>query len=853
MKDSRKKPALVLLTLLGGVAIVLAPVLFTSRSLFPCHTDCFDPWALQAAPEERERADRTANLASTDKLFMFHPEIVHSRNEMLSGRLPGWNPYVLGGLPHIATGIPAAFSPLMVVHLVLDPFSAYGVVAALQLLMAGLFSYLFLRALGIGSPGALFGAACFAFGGWMAARMEYYQIAGAAAWVPMAFFGLERFLASGKGRYAAFLALGVGFSFLSGFPQITIEALYLMGAFTLFRVPGLRRSLGPFPALRRLLILGGALFLGFMVSAPQMAPGTLFTLGGHSTREVGRDPALKEAVRLRALHPGALTAFLMPEALGHPHLPKEASCPPPLLEGRTLLGQVWMGRYSNFNEMTVYMGILAACLVLGAWRLWRMKQWIFFLAAAIIGILASLDTWLFDFCQLLPGLNIGDPKRFLFITVFALSCAAALAFENHLKGVDERGSSKAPAFAAWALTLVSAGIAIWLLLSGTFPKTVIPRLAGIYGVTPEKAAEVLGPEALEGAADHLLRCLWVLTGTAGAAGIVLFLSGMKKLSLPLRVLLPLLFLMTELGYFALDLNRGQDTSDFLRPTPLTTWLEKRNEEETFRIARFRDVDVPTRTVLMPKLPMLSGIEDVQGYVGIYLKRYRELIDGLEPGLGKEPRLTRSVGMMSFKEISTLASPVFDLLGVRYLLARDAPTDLPPKFEKLEPIDGITILQNNAALPRAFVVQKVRCAAGPDESLAALFDDDFDPREEAVVEGRVDFSAWSLELGKTFRTEVTRAGASEVVVDVESGGGLLVLTENHYPAWKAEVDGEAAKVYYTNHAFRGVPVPPGRRTVTFRYKSAPITFGLIAGLVGIVAIGFLLLLGSSKKGPERWKH
>ena len=56
--------------------------------------------------------------------------------------------------------------------------------------------------------------------------------------------------------------------------------------------------------------------------------------------------------------------------------------------------------------------------------------------------------------------------------------------------------------------------------------------------------------------------------------------------------------------------------------------------------------------------------------------------------------------------------------------------------------------------------------------------------------------------------------------------MLVLHETYYPGWVAEIDGRPARILRADVLFRGVEVPPGQRTVVFRF--APLSFANLTG-------------------------
>ena len=65
--------------------------------------------------------------------------------------------------------------------------------------------------------------------------------------------------------------------------------------------------------------------------------------------------------------------------------------------------------------------------------------------------------------------------------------------------------------------------------------------------------------------------------------------------------------------------------------------------------------------------------------------------------------------------------------------------------------------------------------------------------------------------------------------------MLVLSENHYPGWQAEVDGRAVETRRVNYNLRGVELPAGEHTVTFVYRPKSASVGLLVSLLTLAAL------------------
>ncbi len=153
-----------------------------------------------------------------------------------------------------------------------------------------------------------------------------------------------------------------------------------------------------------------------------------------------------------------------------------------------------------------------------------------------------------------------------------------------------------------------------------------------------------------------------------------------------------------------------------------------------------------------------------------------------------------------------------------------------------------IYENTAALPRAFLVPRVR-EVPPAATIAAMREAAWDPRNIAfvpagsalpVAEGPLTGGADILEHEPDRIRIRTRA----------SRPALLVTADSYYDGWKADIDGIGGDVIPTNNTMRGVVVPAGEHTVTLRFEPSRLYTGLyltIAGFALLVGYGVFLLV------------
>jgi hypothetical protein len=193
-----------------------------------------------------------------------------------TGHFPLWNPYLFGGMPYIAAMHGDIFYPTFLLRMMMptDVAMTWGFI--IHIFLAGLFTYVFLRALGYGFYGALVGGLAYMMSGQIASAVSpgHDGKLFVSALFPLALLFLYRGIRQGKGWAFGAFALIVGLCVLSPHPQLLQYMLLASGAYALFlafatldnvRLP---RNV----AIRRLGLALVAVVIGLAIGAVQYLP-----------------------------------------------------------------------------------------------------------------------------------------------------------------------------------------------------------------------------------------------------------------------------------------------------------------------------------------------------------------------------------------------------------------------------------------------------------------------------------------------------------------------------------------------------------------------------------------------------
>ena len=198
----------------------------------------------------------------------------------------------------------------------------------------------------------------------------------------------------------------------------------------------------------------------------------------------------------------------------------------------------------------------------------------------------------------------------------------------------------------------------------------------------------------------------------------------------------------------------------------------------------------------------------------------------------------------WQNLGSRSARLYDLLNVKYLIARK---NVPVDREKFQPVfdeQAITIYGNSRMIPRAFVVFNSQIVDNKDAAFDAIHAPDFEPTKTVVLEKAVNCEQLAVNSGQA-SVNIVGYGPNEILIDIHtSNDGVLVLSEVYYPGWRAWVDDKEVSVLRADFLFRAVELAAGKHRVKLVYD--PPLFNIGAGVFVLVGLGLIAL------SVKRWK-
>jgi hypothetical protein len=706
-----------------------------------------------------------------------------------------WNPYHFLGMPSFGSlaFVPYVY-PLDVLFGFLNKtlhFPDLTWLLAHYLLLA-LSMLALLRALGAEPEGAVLGAITFALTPNLVAvgAFGHGSQMMTAAYLPLLILLLDRFVRRGSLLWLAAFAVAAALQLLRGHVQIVFYTWLALGGYALFLAITAAREGRRDESVRALAGLAGGLLLAFGMSAflylPTHEYAALSVRGGGEGGGAGLEYATSWS-----FHPLEILTFVIPSMFG--------------FGGQTYWGHMPFTDYPN------YMGILPLALALYGAARWPGKIRWYLVGMTVIALLMSFGKHFQPLYSLLyyhlPFFNkFRVPVMVLVLVQFAVAALAAFGVTKALEpSAPSRSGGRDPG-APWvraAILAALAGVAVTVLLHVLSDTLVGAALAGHPNLGASAARQALDMASLDAIKSALL------------LGIGLIVVGFARRGrLTRSAAAMILVLVTVVDLWVIDrkiidpqVGSPEDYAGYFKESPEVTFLK--SDPSLFRVYPLEWNDSRLAAY---------GIASVMGYHPAKPKLYQALAD--------------TAGIMSSLEM-------LQFLNVKYVLLDGKLPDTTPGVTLRH--DGpIKVYEILGALPRAYIVHRLKLVRDDMVALATIRTKGFAPAQEALWTDR-DVPALTAPAIPDSVQAIRYDFNEAEFLAVTAAPGLFVLSDEWDPDWKATVDGTPAAIRRVDYLMRGVILGPGVHRVRFAY----VPHALEAGIrISTLSLALTILLAGA---------
>ncbi len=719
-----------------------------------------------------------------------------------TGSIPLWNPTIFGGMPFVGAMHGDIFYPTSWLRLVFSTVTAMNLAFLLHYILAGFFTYLFVRKLKASWAGAVVAGFAYQLSGVVGSYVQpgHDGKLFVTALLPLALISLLLAIRDRRLEGFGLLALTVGLGILSPHYQMIYYVLIVAGIFTLYLTFGEQNDRPIGKNLADIGLAALAVALGFGIAMIQMLPFYNYI------------PFSPRAEGYRGFEGSA--SYAVPWS----HVPEFFLS--------AFVGDTPSGTYWGTNPLKLHSEYLGLPTI----------------ALAILGVLAKerrrLILWLGGVGGLFLLISLGAATPFykvwwsimpfvkqtrapgmaLFVVAFVIATLAAF-------GVEEIEKNKRKPF----LPLIVGGAVVALF-----------GLIGVFGALAESLLQGRGlAGALPAEIASQIRSGATVSGLALAA-----LGGIGLLTRPDPSRHPII--PTSLAGVAIlfvvagDLwINAKPFWDFSEPPTETLASDAildhvSQTEGPYRVMDLGPLIPPGRPVYQGSWLMALDIPQLLGHHGNELHNFDQLMGGKNIWNNLRSAVT--------------LNRLMDLYSVRYVIVpaevEDAGTIL-FGFEQVmsNVVTGsgmtATLYERPDARYARFVPGAVQL---PDEQgIHTLMLPNFPtdavitlPQDAEHVVPQMDSIPDPREADVTI--ENWAPGAITVKASTDADGYIMVA-ENHYRDWKATIDGDPVNTLRADNSLLAVPVSAGQnQTIEFEFVSQDYGLGKVISLVSLLFVG-----------------
>ncbi|MBL7128087.1 MAG: hypothetical protein ISS16_03795 [Ignavibacteria bacterium] len=232
-------------------------------------------------------------------------------------------------------------------------------------------------------------------------------------------------------------------------------------------------------------------------------------------------------------------------------------------------------------------------------------------------------------------------------------------------------------------------------------------------------------------------------------------------------------------------------------------------------------------IIPPNIGAIYHINSVGGYINLcpyYI--YGVWGDQDHPGI---IRKTASLKDKKFLEIKPQFIKLSQMWSVKDFISSYV---LPEPFVLKSDTLGIKHYELTDVFPRAWIVKDVvSTPAENKESAGLLLDENFNPRDKAIVNGNAPQMPPNSE---NSTAKIIEEGNHILKIKADAPG-LVVISDSWYPKWKARVNGQESEVYRVNNSMRGVVSPSAGAEIELYYDEGNLKMFLLISLLTLIAV------------------
>ena len=721
--------------------------------------------------------------------------------------IPLWNPYGSGGTTFLGYSASAMFYPFNLPLYFLSPnlfhiFVNYSIF--FHIVLGGLFTYIFVKKIGLDNFSAFISAILFSFSGKLITNFIYAGsfVHMGIVLLPLMLTFLECAIEKRSYFYASILGITASIQFLGIHPQLFYYSMIVLLIYSIARsLKEKDYSIKKLLKLNSFYIL--AVIIVLLITSFQLYHILEFSKN-YSTRALSGSYSLATTYSLPPIH---LISFLLPDFFGNPVQHTTWGAP-------------------NYWELNAYIGLTALLLAIVAIICRRNFYTLFFAILGIMALLFSMGyyTPIFYILSKFPGVTLfRAPSRMLHIYSFSIAVLAGIGISYIISDValkSEKFFKKAlrVLFVAGVLLLFCA--AIIYINKGIFldfgKNLVLKKYnAGELPIMVSNAVPLTYyMENVETVFYGIFSNMTVIILSMLFASTALYIRFKFPKKIIIFKLMIVLLLLFELWSFDMKFTETRNISDIFANNPVIEFLQK--DSSFYRVLDLTDIT-------HPYIAIRHGI-NIFRFHEVETKHFSELLD---QAFSTTQYMSNDLRIQDIKNHDILA-----MLNFKYIISKDR---FQNEMYQLVYSDSTNyVYENKMVMPRAFIVHKV---ISVDKGESPKFLSNVDILSSAIIEDLL-----SLEGDKPVENaEIILYSPNRVVIRANNDyDGLLVFTDTWLPEWKVFVNGKEARLYKTNHAIRGVFLSAGENVVVFAYQP-PYYISLL--LISIVTIlGLLIYFG-----------